>query len=625
MANAEEQRTLRYSAFISYSHFDSAFAQRLHRRLENYRLPRRLTASRGTRTNDRRRLRPIFRDRDELTAAPDLSAAVQDAIADSSALIVVCSESSRQSDWVGREVALFRQRHGDGAILAVLSEDATAESFPAALRRDGPDEQAHLPLAADFRSDGDGARLALLKLVAVLAGVRLDELVQRDAQRRIRKITLVSVGALAGMAVMGVLTLMALNARAAAERELARSGTLIEYLLSDLRGRLKAVGRLDLLDAVNKGATAYYSAQDLSNLPVEALVQRAKLLQAIGEDDASRGKFAEADAQFEEAERTTAALLKDQPNDDKCIFAHAQSEYWIGFASWRLGNYSNAETAFKAYAELAQRLVNIAPGNPDWSMEMGYADSNLGMFLFRQIGDLKRAEPYFTAALADFVTVAQHRPADMDVQAQIADGYGWLGDIERLRGNCNKALADRDQASQILTHLLERDPRNAGIQTTQVYNDLALARVYVCQGALSKAVSKLDEGRAVATALAKEDPENADIRKEIRMIDLFRARTWMMLPINSRPTDSVIAEALGNCNADSALPNNQELATFCIILQARRLEQIGDSTAAKLLMKAIEINIASPVNKLSPRWGINFRDEIDSNRSPYANRSYKNE
>jgi len=34
--------TPRFRAFLSYSHADKAAAQRLHRRLENYRLPRRL-------------------------------------------------------------------------------------------------------------------------------------------------------------------------------------------------------------------------------------------------------------------------------------------------------------------------------------------------------------------------------------------------------------------------------------------------------------------------------------------------------------------------------------------------------------------------------------------------------
>ena len=89
MADGGEAHTLRYSAFISYSHHDAAFARRLHRKLESYRLPRKVGDAR--RLAGSRRLRPIFRDRDELVAAADLTEAVQDAISEADALIVVCS------------------------------------------------------------------------------------------------------------------------------------------------------------------------------------------------------------------------------------------------------------------------------------------------------------------------------------------------------------------------------------------------------------------------------------------------------------------------------------------------------------------------------------------------------
>ena len=55
MVDRAEQRTSpdaeaaarRFSAFVSYSHSDEAFARRLHRQLEAYRLPRRLLGKSG--------------------------------------------------------------------------------------------------------------------------------------------------------------------------------------------------------------------------------------------------------------------------------------------------------------------------------------------------------------------------------------------------------------------------------------------------------------------------------------------------------------------------------------------------------------------------------------------------
>ena len=203
MDQAKASSAGQYRAFISYSHRDDAFATRLHRRLERYVLPRRL--------GNRRRLAPIFKDREELPAGGDLSALVQAALTASDALIVLCSPDSAASPWVAREIEMFRRLHPERPVLAVLVRGEPSEAFPPALVAGGVE-----PLAADFRSDGDGQRLAFLKLAAGLAGVGVDQLVQRDAQRRTQRVMAVTGAALAAMLIMAFMTVMAIQARAEA-------------------------------------------------------------------------------------------------------------------------------------------------------------------------------------------------------------------------------------------------------------------------------------------------------------------------------------------------------------------------------------------------------------------------
>jgi len=112
----------RYWAFISYSHKDAVFGRRLHRRLEAYALPRRLVGRLTAQGAASRRLTPIFRDREELPAANDLSAEVRAALKASRCLIVVCSPAAAVSPWVAREVALFRELHPNRPILAAVRE-----------------------------------------------------------------------------------------------------------------------------------------------------------------------------------------------------------------------------------------------------------------------------------------------------------------------------------------------------------------------------------------------------------------------------------------------------------------------------------------------------------------------
>ena len=169
-----------YVAFISYSHRDAAIGRWLHRRLETYRMPKRLVGAAGEHGQVPARLTPIFRDRDELPAAGDLSEKVRAALAVSDNLIVVCSPDAAASPWVAKEIETFRELHPDRPIFAAIVEGEPDQCFPPALRDGGIE-----PLAADLRKEGDGRRLGVLKLVAGLAGVGLDALVQRDAARRI--------------------------------------------------------------------------------------------------------------------------------------------------------------------------------------------------------------------------------------------------------------------------------------------------------------------------------------------------------------------------------------------------------------------------------------------------------
>ena len=88
---------MHYKAFISYCHADQDLAAWLHRALESYRVPRRLVGTVGLHGAVPNRLRPIFRDREELSSSADLSETIKEALAASDSLIVVCSPRAVRS------------------------------------------------------------------------------------------------------------------------------------------------------------------------------------------------------------------------------------------------------------------------------------------------------------------------------------------------------------------------------------------------------------------------------------------------------------------------------------------------------------------------------------------------
>jgi hypothetical protein len=75
---------VKYRAFVSYSHADSKLAARLHRDLEEFRVPAKLKRSSEPNSG---RLGVFFRDRDELKASADLWGNIAQALDRSSILL----------------------------------------------------------------------------------------------------------------------------------------------------------------------------------------------------------------------------------------------------------------------------------------------------------------------------------------------------------------------------------------------------------------------------------------------------------------------------------------------------------------------------------------------------------
>lgn len=515
-----------FRAFLSYSHVDERAARRLHRALETYRLPRRLRAGADG------RLTPIFRDRDELPAGEDLSATIRSALARSEALIVLCSPAARASQWVGREIELFRQLHPDRPIFAALIEGEPADVFPEALRAD----PAREPIAADFRKQGDGRRLALLKLVAGLASVELDALVQRDAQRQVRRVTTVTLIALAAVLVMAALLVIALNARREADRQRREAEGLVEFMLTDLRTKLKGVGSIDVRRAVNRRAVAYYGdSSALAVLPDDSIERRARILHAMGEDDVTAADLSGALARFREAYAATAAVLRRHPDQPSAIFAHAQSEYWIGSVHEQRGEWGEAERHYHAYADGAAKLIALEPGNPDYMMEMGYAASNLGTVQLNGIKNPVAAESFYRDAVRWFQRAAEKTPRNADALRNLGNAYAWLADSFYARRMWTESYAARRAEYAINQKLYAADPDNADKAYVLAIAERALSRHPALLSDPKTASDLLLSAYRRVRALVLRDPANTEWARFAAKVecDMLMRDDELALPVSA--------------------------------------------------------------------------------------------
>ena len=465
-----------------------------------------------------KKVSPIFRDREELSVAENLSEAVQTALANSDCLIILCSPASAKSKWVNKEIVTFRELFPNRPVFTAIiggepfsslgGDQKGEECFPPALLEGRSQGDGLEPLAADFRPEGDGFRLALIKLVAGMLGLRFDQIVQRDHQRRQRRVTAITISSALLSLVMGALALFALSAQSDAEQRRAEAEGLIEFMLIDLKEKLEPLGSLEVLDSVGEKIIEYYDGQSLSELPADSLGRRAMAFHLLGRIESTTGDLESAFQRFTSAYETTLQLLINDRNDPDRIFEHSQSAYWVGELAALQGRPDDQERYWIEYKDLSDQLVNIDPTNTEWLTESAYSYTNLGVVYLRSYR-LQEAMESLNAALGIKLSLAGDEEIDSQQWLSIATNYAWLADTADLLLGRSAAIEFRLKQISVFENELSGFAEDWNIRRSSLTAEMALARLLIAEGEVTS-----EEDLGFATGLLISASFEADMLVE---------------------------------------------------------------------------------------------------------------
>jgi tetratricopeptide (TPR) repeat protein len=615
-------------AFMSYSHDDAEFAEWLHEELEEFHVPQRLVGKLTEHGPVPKRLSPIFRDRQELAAASNLTDEIEEAIAGSRFLIVLCSPTAATSKWIDKEVACFKRLHGEDRILAAVidgepaadadSGTSAAECFPPALRihydgRGRPTATRAEPIAADLRESGDGRRMGVLKLAAGMLGVGLDDLAQREAQRRHRRLYLIAMGSFVGMLLTSALAYTAIEARDAARDQRREAEGLIGFMLGDLREKLEPVGRLDVLDAVGVRALEYFAKQDKSDLSDEALAQQWKALTLTGEIAFSRGDLDGALRRYREAYAGTAEALRRHPDDPQRMFDHAQSVYWVGSIAMQRGKTAEAATQFREYWRLAEKMIAADPSNPKWQLEGVYSASNLGRVEMDQAQYAEAARTFQTSVRSmDSLTAAE--PGNTEYRDLLLEALGYHADALDRAGELDLAIRERERQLGLITPYLAQDRPDAGLRQKAMIANMHLSLLRFARGATKAALDHAANAVAIGNALVELEPTNADWVGRSANTQLSEA----LLLIRSGRTAEAKTVADQGCgktdqliNRDPTVVSWRDNARRCLGLQAELASAAGSSSEAQYLADQVLDRVkADNVDNVRDRFALSQANKL---------------
>ena len=586
----------RYYAFLSYSHKDKELADWLHRELETFRVPHALAGKLTPHGVVPRRLTPIFRDEQDLSAGDDLAVEIEAALAASQFLVVLCSPTAAKSRWTNLEIESFKRTRPEGCVLAAVAAGEPfasdmpgreeEECFPPALRYKY-DRRGHQttkraePLAADFRETGDGRRLAFLKLVAGMLGVGLDELVKRETTRRQRRLALLAAGSLGGMAVTSTLAITAIQARDAAREQRREAEGLIGFMLGDLKDKLEPIGRLDALDGVGARVLDYYKREGTTDLSDAALSQRSRALSLMAEVATKRGDVDGALRLYREAMAGTAEAVARKPNDPQLIFDHAQNVFYVGEIAHNRHDYKTAEQNMREYKRLAGQMTALAPDNMKYRMEVQYADFNLGVLMYDQ-RRFAEAAALFQQSLNTIQAFSTADPKNIDYLGSVAESFAWLADAEEGMGRFMEAIAARQRGIALLDRMLAQTD-DVDYRQRLVLARRALGDLYAETGQRTAALDQYRTALAHSDTLRAVEPGNAQWLEAGLWARIYVAR---QLFLAGQPTDAAAQASLACQTArillrrDAANPAWRRGLASCLMVQARLAMKEGAKTQA---------------------------------------------
>lgn len=560
-------QTAKFKAFLSYSRKDEDVVRRLHRRLEQFEIPRAL------RNDGAARLGRFFRDKDELGAASALGEELRDKIAAAEWLIVCCSPASVASQWVDAEVDAFISTHGPNRILAVILDGQPHDVFPQSLR-------AREPLAADFRKIGDGEDLGFLKLVSGLLGVDLGEL--RDRQAAAERARVRNRAILAG--VFGVLAIAAsVSAVIAVQQRNRAEAMTIEAIdigagvvaqadslsqrfgvpTSALEELLSfAEQRFDRLFEQNVQST------ELARQRATVQVQFAELYQRTGDSERSRDQALAALASFERL-----------PADQLRTIDYARALRAAGQAEAILGRPDQARTYLEGAVNASRTMLADIPDGILARFQLAASLSALGE-LHMQAQRPEDALPLFAEAAPLLEYVHTHAP-EVGTMPLIT-ALDWLGGAQSITGDRTAANTTFARSIAISRDWLERNPDSLAARSTLGSSLMKHAQTLADADDPAAARPLFEESLAIARTLAASDPNNAQYQRDVSLRLILTANVLTSLGQGSPAmVDEAINTLRAQVRADEANVELKETLAVMLGVRAANAQDSGNASAAR--------------------------------------------
>ncbi len=418
-------------------------------------------------------------------------------------------------------------------------------------------------LASDFRSSLSEQQAGYIG-ASVVERERLKRAQERSRYRVLGGIT----AALIVAVVFGIVSFrqfrraerskgLADRAAESASRARNEAEKLITFMTMDLSDKLKPIGRLDLLNDVNRRIQEYYNAFATSDSRPEILRQRSYVLFKYGDIREDQGDLSAALQSYRNAAATQKKLTEKDPKNIDWQMDLAKSLEKIAEVLNIQGDTDAAMDNYRQFLNTCKSLVNQEPHNSDCQRELSSAYQDIGYILstrgdwdgslenyrkslsirqelasrdpnnsdaernlFKCLagigyvleakGDLQEALKVYQSSLAITRALANRNENDTNTQRDLSIALERVGDVLRSESNLSEALTCYQSVLSIREKLADRDVTNLLWRSDVAWSYQEIGDVLMAQHDVQGARNSFRHSLDLAQQLAKEDPNNRE-------------------------------------------------------------------------------------------------------------------
>lgn len=291
---------------------------------------------------------------------------------------------------------------------------------------------------------------------------------------------------------------------------------VMSLMVFGLRDKLGPIGRLDIVEDVQKMAADYYATLGVNESNTKQLTNFITSLHSRGDLLAERGEIREAEAVYTQACELARKLVKLDAESREANVSLALSLTRMGGMATRAGR---VEEGAARYEEARALLVALAKRHPKDAYVHSYLADVLASVADAESdrGNLLDASGNYERVLNLRERLLEYEPDEPSRKRDLARALNQMAYAFKKSGLTEKAAENFQRSLDLRRGLVEASPRDADVRMALYYAMVDMADLRETQGRLVDAVALRSEAHGIMVEMVAQDPTNATWRRQFAL------------------------------------------------------------------------------------------------------------